>query len=258
MNRISLVLASALLLFGNVVMTVGQMPATTSPRRAAQAKSEEEFDFYLEIVTAQGPQDVARLVNDFALNFQTSELLASAYEYEVHAFEQLNDVDRMLDAGTKALAKDPDNLDVLLSLASAMANRAGQKANRAELLSRAEMYANRVLEVVDRTRIPQNVTLEQWHAQKHRMQSDAHQVLGVVAFQRGQLSKAIADLNTAISLAPTPQGVQFLALGLALSAAQKKTEAEQKFRQAAALGPDVVQRLAMEQLDNLTKHENRR
>jgi Flp pilus assembly protein TadD len=85
------------------------------------------------------------------------------------------------------------------------------------------------------------------------MQSDAHGVLGVVAFQRGQFQLAISELEAAIGIAPRPQGVQFLRLGLALAAAGKKDDAEQKLRRAAEMGPEPVRDVAMDQLKKVSE-----
>jgi Flp pilus assembly protein TadD len=93
--------------------------------------------------------------------------------------------------------------------------------------------------------------MEQWDLRKRQMQSEAHGVLGVVALQRGQSQEAISELDMAISLAPKLEGVQFLRLGLALASAGKKNDAEQKFRRAAELGPEVVRNAATDQLKKL-------
>jgi Flp pilus assembly protein TadD len=74
----------------------------------------------------------------------------------------------------------------------------------------------------------------------------------VVAYQRGQFQPAMGELEMAISLAPKPEGVQFLRLGLALASVGKKGDAEQKLRRAAELGPDSVRNLALDQLKKLS------
>ena len=137
------------------------------------------------------------------------------------------------------------------ALAPAMANRAAGRPDRTQLLYQAEAYAHRALSGVDAVRVPREVSIEQWNARKHEMQCEAHGALGVVAFQRAQFPAAISELEMAITLAPSPDGVQFLRLGLALASAGKKNEAEQKFRRAAELGPDSVRNVATDQLKKL-------
>jgi tetratricopeptide (TPR) repeat protein len=228
-----------------------QMGMASDPAQAAQAKSQVEFDAYLEILSAADAHVVVEKARDFLSAFPESELRGAAYQYQVEAFQQLNDFTGMLAAGEKALALEPDNVNLLLALAPAMATRAEGRPDGAQLLTQAESYARHALVEVDGVRVPHALSMEQWDVRKRQMQSDAHGVLGIVALQRGQAERAVNELDRAISLSPTAQGVQFLRLGLALSAAGKKAEAEQNFHRAAELGPDPVRSAALGQLKKL-------
>ncbi len=252
-SRFGHVLVLCLSLVATSARLQAQLGSLTSPGQAAQAKTQDELDSYLEIVSASDAGVTVQKVKAFISAFPKSELLGAVYQYQLHACEQLNDFDGMLAAGEKALAADPDSLNTLLALASAMADRAAARPDRDQLLSQAESYARRALEGIDKIKIPRERSMENWNIQKHEMQSDAHGVIGVVAFQRGQLQPAIGELKMAISLAPRPQGVQFLRLGLALAAAGKKDDAEQTLRRAAELGPGPVQNVALDQLKKLSE-----
>jgi tetratricopeptide (TPR) repeat protein len=250
-SRFRLALLFCLALVGTPALLQAQFGPLASPGQAAQARSQEELDSYLEIVSANDAHVVLQEVKAFVSAFPKSELLGAAYQFQLHAFEQLDDFDGMLASGEKALAADPDSLNTLLALAPAMATRAAARPDRDRLLSQAETYADRALDGIDKIRVPRDLSIEQWNTRKHGMQSEAHGVLGVVAFQRGQLQPAIGELEMAISLAPQPQGVQFLRLGLALAAVGKKDDAEQKLRRAAELGPEPVHDVALDQLKKL-------
>jgi tetratricopeptide (TPR) repeat protein len=252
-SHFRLALIVALALVGAPALLEAQFGPLASPGQAAQARSQEELDSYLEIVSANDPHVELQQVKAFASAFPKSELLGAAYQFQLHAFEQLNDFDRMLAAGEKALAADPDSLNTLLALAPAMANRAAARPDRVQLLAQAESYAQRALDGIDRIRVPRELSIEQWNTRKHEMQSEAHGAFGVVAFQRGQFPLAVGELEMAISLASAPTGVQFLRLGLALAGGGKKNDAEQKLRRAAELGPDSVRNVALEQLKKLNE-----
>jgi tetratricopeptide (TPR) repeat protein len=250
-NHFGLTLVFCLALVGMPAGLEAQYGHLASPGQAAQARSQEELDAYLEIVGATDARVVVQKVKIFASAFPKSELLGTAYQYQLQAFARLNDFDGMFAAGGKALAGDPDSLNTLLALAPAMASRAAGRPDRAQLLSQAESYAHRALDEIDKIRVPRELSIEQWNIRKHEMQSEAHGVLGVVAYQRGQFQQAIGELEMAISLATKPEGVQFLRLGLALASAGRKGDAEQKLRRAAELGPDSVHNLALDQLKKL-------
>jgi tetratricopeptide (TPR) repeat protein len=228
-----------------------QFGLLSSSGQAAQARSQEELDSYLEIVSATDDRVIVDRVKAFVSEFPKSELLGAAYQYQLQAFERLNDFDGMLAAGEKALVSDPDSLNTLLALAPAMATRAAGRPDRIQLLAQAESYAHRVLTEIDKIRIPHELSIEQWDARKHQMQSEAHGVLGVVALQGGQSQQAISELEMSVSLAPKPEGVQFLRLGLALVSAGKKKDAGQKLRRAVELGPEPVRKAALAQMKKL-------
>jgi tetratricopeptide (TPR) repeat protein len=249
--RTALTLAAVLLTTGASVQA--QFGSLTSPSQTPQAKSQEELDRYLEIVTATKPSEVIRLVSAFVHEFPQSELLSFAYQQEVHAYEQLDDFDGMLAAGRRALAGSPKSLETLLSLSSAIANRAGHRPDRDELLAEAKEYAETVLAEVNRIHISRKNSLEDWHKQKRQMESEAHGALGLVALQKGELANALSELGSSLDLAPDPQGVQFLRLGLAQVAAGRNHDAEENLRRAAERGPDPVRNLALDKLSKMKR-----
>jgi tetratricopeptide (TPR) repeat protein len=242
-----------LLLFGVPASLVAQSDVFIDPGKTAQSKSEEEFDKYLDIVTASDPQQIIDTVNAFVSQFPQSELLPAAYRYQMHAFEHLNDFSGMLTAGRKALAGNPDNVNILLSLAAAMASRAPGRADQDALLSQAENDARHALEEIDKTRISRKISAQEWTFQKHQMQSEAHGIFGVVALQRKQAETAVHEFMAAIDLAPQPQGIQFLRLGLAYSSAGDNKDAQENFRHAADLGPEPVRKSASAELKKLSE-----
>jgi tetratricopeptide (TPR) repeat protein len=228
-----------------------QSDVLVDPTKTAQAKSEDEFDKYLEIVTATDAAQVIDKTNAFVSQYPKSELLGAAYQYQMHAYQLSNDFDGMLTAGRQALLRNSNDVNTLLTLASTMASRATGRPDREELLSQAEADARHALEEIETQRISRKVSLQEWTSQKHQMQADAHGALGTVALQRGNTQTAVREFKTAIEIAPHPQGIQFLRLGLALASTPAKNEARENFRRAAELGPDPIRRSAAEELKKL-------
>ncbi len=241
-----------ILLFGPSVSLEGQSDAVLDPGKAAQARSQEEFDKYLEIVASTDPHQVIGKVDGFVSQFPKSELLSTAYQYKMRACETLNDFDGMLIAGRKALLGNPDNVNILLALAPAMASRAAGRADRDQLLSQAEADAHLALEKLETTRLSRKVSVQEWTAQKHQMQSEAHGALGLVALQRKQNEIAVREFSAAISLDPQPGGIQFLRLGMAFNGLAAPNDAAKNFRRAAELGPEPVRNLALQELKRLS------
>jgi len=238
--------------FGPCLHLSAQSDALVDPGKTAQAKSEEEFDKYLEIVTAPDAPQVLEKANAFISQFPKSDLLGAAYQYEMHADQLLNNFDGMLTAGRQALLRNPNEVSTLLTLAPAMASRAGGRSDREELLFQAETDARYALEEVETQRISRKVSPQEWTVQKHQMQAEAHGALGTVALQRGKTQTAVREFKTAIQIVPNPQGIQFLRLGLALASTPSKNEARENFRRAAELGPDPIRRSAAKELRKLS------
>jgi tetratricopeptide (TPR) repeat protein len=238
--------------FAPCVHLNAQSDVLVDPSKTAQAKSEEEFDKYLEIVTAPDAPQVIDKANAFISQFPKSELLGAAYQYQMHAYQLLNNFDGLLASGRQALSKNPNEVNTLLTLASAMASRAAGRPDREELLAQAQTNARHALEGIETQRISRKVSLQEWTIQKHQMQADAHGALGTVALQRGNSQIAIHEFKTAIEIAPNPQGIQFLRLGLALASTPAKNEARENFRRAAELGPEPIRTSAAEELKKLS------
>jgi len=247
----TLVLALWLALASLPSPVVAQFGPLLSPSQAPQARSQDELDAYLDITTTTHADDLVKEVNVFVSRFPKSELCGIAYQYQMHAFAQLNNFGGMLAAGRKALLANPDNLETLLTLAPAMADHGSQEPHQANLLAEAEEYARRALQGIEKTQIPRKLPLEHWDAEKRSMQAQAHEVLGVVTLKRGEHRTAVEELETAVRLDPDPPGVDFLRLGLAYASADTRQEAEKALRRAADLGPETIRKLALNELETL-------
>ena len=224
--------------------------------RAPQAKSQEELDAYLLIVAGPAKEQVIKAVDSFAFQFPKSELLGVAYQYQMHAYERLGDFNGTLSAGRRALANTPDNLDTLLSLAPEIANHATERPDRINLLVEADGYAHRALEVLEKVRPPHELSLDTWEKQRRAMQCQAHEVLGIVAVNQGKTETAIDEFGTAVRLAEIPTGSQYFRLAFAFASAGKKAEAAENFQRAVDLGPEPVRRLALQQIERISRSKS--
>jgi tetratricopeptide (TPR) repeat protein len=230
---------------------MAQLGPLSDPAQAPQAKSQEEFDDYLKIASETNPQQVIREVDSFAQAYPQSQLLGIAWQYQMHAFQQVNAFEGMLRAGSRALQVHPDNLNTLLTLAPAIANAAMQRPDRQSLLAQARTYATDALAAIDKTRLPREMPLEQWQAEKSRMQAQAHETLGVIDLDQADVPGAIQEFETAVALQPSPEGAAYLRLGLAYAEAHRADDARRSLQRAAQLGPDAVRTLALNQINLL-------
>lgn len=242
-----------------LVLTVGvsalhaQFGPLLSSRRAPQAKTQEELDLYLEIYTGGVPDVKVRTVRLFAEAYPTSEFLGLAYQYQMAAYRDLSDYEGVLEAGQKALGLLPDNLNTLLTLATVIPNGVEGRADREELLSRAERFASSVLSKIETTKIPAEIGLDQWESRKVELSSDAREALGHIAVKRGDLDEALRQFQSAVNINPSPKPSLWYRLGGTYLLMGRQEQALEPLRRAAATGGQAVRRLALDQLRRLAQ-----
>lgn len=229
----------------------GQFGPLGDPSHAPQAKTQQEFDAYLEILVAPDARETIAKVEQFISEYPESELLATAYQHQMVSYRELNQFDGMLEAGEKYLQLLPDNLNALLTLASAIPNATAERPDAADLVVTAEEYARRALRVLKQIRIPREIPLQEWERLRREMQAQAHEALGHVAVKRGQVKVAVSEFEKATHYSPAPQGTQFFRLGVAYGWAGMNDRAEGALRRAVELGPDLIRQRALKELEKL-------
>ena len=243
----AITLAAILAFLETSALLHAQLGPLVSPFQAPQAKTQEELDIYLQIVTESDPSKTVREVEEFAARYPKSDLLGTAYQYEMFAYQQLNDFGGLLGAGQKALKLQPKNVNTLLTLALSIPESVGQRPDSSELLGLAEGYAHQALEELPKMHIPRRISMEQWNVMQAEMGSRAHEALGSCMMRRGKPEDAIAELKAAILASPKPEGHQFYKLGLAYAKDGKMVDAREAWRRAAKLGPEAVRELVFKE-----------
>ncbi len=246
----------ALLFVSTPLALHAQFGPYSDPARAPQARSQEELDAFLELRSATEAQEIIQLVNAFAARFPNSVFLDAAYQEQALAYQRLGNFSASVSAGEKSLQANPDNIKMLLALATIIANSPAQTPNRAKLLTEAEDYAHHALEHIETSRPPKQIPMEQWLRDKREMQSQAHEALGVLSLDRGQAQAAATEFEAGVALSANPDGTHFFRLGVALALAGKVADAEKNLQHAKELGPDAVAKLASEQMEKL-HHETK-
>ena len=100
---------------------------------------------------------------------------------------------KMQEIANGALAKDPNNIGMLLLLAD-------DYAEKGDGLDKAETYAKKAGSLVDTAKKPDDVSDEQWAAESAIQKGLAFSTLGQVNLQRKQNTQAVDNLNKAAPL----------------------------------------------------------
>lgn len=211
---------------------------------APQARTQEEFDQYLEVLVTNNDRERVAEALDFLAAYPQSALRGWATVYQMEAYKALDDFEGVLMSGERALKLLPENLRALLTLAAAIPNAVRDAREERVLLDQAESYATRALSVMESKEIPRSIRLEDWKRYRAGMASEAHEALGHIAAKRGQIERAVGEFELAVELNPAPEGRQLFRLGAAYASVGRKSEAVDALRQAAALGPELIRQRA--------------
>jgi tetratricopeptide (TPR) repeat protein len=159
------------------------------------------------------------------------------------SYLQAQNTPKMLEVANGLLAKDPNNLGMLLLLSDYYCDKADQ-------LAKAETYAKKAISLLDAVPKPEGVTDEQWAQQKSLQKGLALSSLGQVNIEKKDNAQAVENLKAAAPMLRPDDGSygrNQYRLGYALLNLKRTAEAKEAFTQAASVnGP--YRALAQEKL----------
>ena len=215
-------------------------PATAAApqgKRQPQAKTQPEFDAYKAAVALTDAAAMEKAADDFAAKFPDSELRAVLYKSAMHAYQQANSADKMLDMARKVLTYDADDPEALLGVAQVLAERTRDTdLDKDQRLAEAKKDANRSLETMD-TDIPTvGLPQDRVDAYKGFLRSDAYSILGTLDFNNKAWAEAEGNLRKSIDAYPQQiDPIAVFRLSVSLDMQNKYPEALKYANQAVDL-----------------------
>ncbi len=195
--------------------------------------------------TADAAKRAALLVR-FAQLFPDSPFANQASGVAAASYRQTQNTAKMLDVANGLLAKDPDNLGMLLLLAD-------YYSEKGEQLDKAESYAKKSVSLLETAKKPDGVTDEQWKQQSGLQKGLALSALGQVNIQKKNNAQAVDNLRSAAPLLKSDEGSYArnqYRLGFALLNLKRVPEAKAAFTDAASVN-SPYKALAQEKLKAL-------
>jgi tetratricopeptide (TPR) repeat protein len=189
----------------------------------------------------------------FAQAYPDSPYANQALVVAATAYQQAQNAPKMLDVANALLAKDPNNLWMLLLLSDYY----GEKG---EQLDKAEAYAKKAVSVLETAPKPEGATDEQWAQRKSLQKGLALSSLGQVNIEKKDNAQAVGNLKAAAPLVK-PDDVSYAKnqyrLGFALLNLKRNAEAKEAFTQAASVN-SPYKALAQEKLKASTAPARRK
>jgi tetratricopeptide (TPR) repeat protein len=198
------------------------------------------------VYQAREPAKRAALLVKFAQAFPDSALGNQALGVAATAYQQAQNTAKMLEVANGLLAKDANNVGMLLLLSDYY----GEKG---EQLDKAEGYAKKVIAALEGAPKPEGLTDEQWAQQKGLQKGLALSSLGQVNIEKKDNTQAVENLKAAAPLVKPDDGSYArnqYRLGFALLNLKKNAEAKEAFTQAASVN-SPYKALAQEKLKGL-------
>jgi tetratricopeptide (TPR) repeat protein len=173
----------------------------------------------------------AALMVRFAQMFPDSPYADQAMGVAAASYRQTQNAPKMLETANGLLAKDPNNLGMLILLAD-------YYSEKGEQLDKAETYAKKAIAVLDAAKKPEGLTDEQWQQQSSLQKGLALSSLGQVNIQKKSNAQAVENLKAASPLLkadPNSYARNQYRLGFALLNLKKVPEARVALTEAASV-----------------------
>jgi tetratricopeptide (TPR) repeat protein len=231
--------------------------AAPAGKRPPQAKTQEEYAAFQTAAALTDPAAQEKAASDFAAKYADSELRPLIYKAVMHAYQQRNNADKMMEMAQKVLTFDPDDPEALVASAQVIAEKTHDTdLDKDQRLAEARKDAQRALVTVD-TDIPASgAPAEQLNQLKAFIRSDAYEVLGTIDYNAKNWVDAEAELRKSIDAFPQQiDPVAVLRLALSLDQENKYPEALKYADQAVGMTKEGtnVGDSARSEKDRLTK-----
>jgi tetratricopeptide (TPR) repeat protein len=173
----------------------------------------------------------ATLLVRFAKIFPDSPRSTQALEAAAVTYQQAQNRPKMVETANSVLAKDPDDIGMLLLLAD-------DYSEKGENLDKAEEYAKKAATLCDSAKKPEGASDADWQKQISLQKGIALSALGQIDLQKKQNSTAVENLTKAAPLLKGNNSVYArnqYRLGFAYLNLKKAAEARQAFTEAASV-----------------------
>ena len=227
----------------------GSQPQVWEDQKAKTLESNKDGIAYVQQVVynaalqAKDAGKRAGLLTRFAQIFPDSPYANQALGVAATSYQQAQNAPKMLEVANGLLAKDPNNLGMLLLLSDYYCDKTDQ-------LGKAESYAKKAIAALDAAPKPEGVTDEQWVQQKGLQKGLALSSLGQVNIEKKDNAQALENLKAAGPLLKPDDGSYArnqYRLGFALLNLKRTAEAKEAFTQAASVN-SPYKALAQEKL----------
>jgi tetratricopeptide (TPR) repeat protein len=212
----------------------GETWKRTKEQKLDSLKDDQDYvrqSLYSAAYNASGPAKKASYFERFAKMYPDTPEGSQALAMAAISYQQAQNRTKMLEVANGALAKDPNDIAILLILADDF-------SEKGEQLDKAEAYAKKAAALTESAKKPEGVSDDQWKQQLAMQKGLALSALGQVDIAKKLNAQAVEQLTKAAPLLksnPVSYARNQYRLGFAYLNLKKNAEAKQAFTEAASV-----------------------
>ncbi len=226
--------------------TSWQQEKATALSNAGENTKYVEYTLFNVAYQTRDPATRAALLDRFLSAFPDSPYAANAQALVAAAYQQAQNYTKMLQFAQKILARDPNNLGMLLLLSDYF-------SERGEQLDKAEEYSKKALDLLAAAPKPEGLSDEQWQKEVSLQKGLAWSALGEVHINKNRLAQAVEAFKTASPLLKADDasyGRNLYRLGFTLAKMNRIAEARTVLTEAVSVN-SPYRALAQETLNKV-------
>jgi tetratricopeptide (TPR) repeat protein len=214
----------------------------SAPPAAPKIDPQEEADY--KAFYNLNPQDADNRIKlglDFIQKYPMSRYHESVYAGMTQAYYAKQDWNNFYSMADKALAINPDDIPVLVTVGWVIPHVYDQNdPNAAKNLDKAERYEKHVIELSGAIAKPSTMTDDQFLQSKSSVLTEAHSGLGLVYFRRQDSEDSVKELQQATQASANPDPTDLFVLGIGLQSLNRNAEAADAFNRCGQI-PGALQ-----------------
>lgn len=229
-----------------------QPGAPTAPpdQPPAPPVNPEEETAYKAFLDSKDPALAVKLGDEFLQKYPETRYKEYIYTKMTQTYLGLQQLDKLFASGEKALAINPDNMDVLTLMCWATARSIRPDAlDATQKLEKAEKYGRRAVELLNSIPKPEHLAEADFTKIRNEGLAMARSGLGVVQFRRQLFVEAAAEFEQATKLSANPDPTDLFLYGVVLKATKRYADSADAFGRCSAIPGTFQDRCKKEQED---------
>ena len=207
---------------------------------------QEEADYKALLALPENDKTAAdqtiQLGQSFLEKYPDSRYQETVLNLLVKAYYTKQDWDNFYVTADKAVAKDPDDVDVLTMVGWVIPHLYDPNdPNAGKKLDKAENYEKHAIDVLPAIPKPDNLTDEQFAEAKSGNLAEAHSGLGLVYFRKGDYDNSVKELQLATQGA-SPDATDLFVLGVGLQQLNRASEAADAYAKCSQISSALQSR----------------